>query len=284
MRYRYILPSGHLAEYVDYYFLIEKERFEHTLPVEVFPAPQAEMVFTYGDESSSYSAIGDSEKQLSSDYAISGFFTQKVTYRNARKLGVIMVGFKPWGIQPFLGFSVADITNQNLDLRDIYPTKISGLENEIRSVKTDEARISIIEKFLSGILRIHKPDLLINEAVKQLSQCNGQIPIRALAEKFHLCEKQFKRRFVRTLGITPKLFSRLARFQYLLSLMDSAQVQLLDIAIQTGFYDESHFIREFRDFTNTSPKKYLQGKLTTDLGSYFGEQVKKSLFYNTIYK
>jgi len=66
--------------------------------------------------------------------------------------------------------------------------------------------------------------------------------------------------------------------------MDSAQVQLLDIAIQTGFYDESHFIREFRDFTNTSPKKYLQGKLTTDLGSYFGEQVKKSLFYNTIYK
>lgn len=284
MKYRYVAPSCHLSEYVDYYFVIEKERFEAATPVEVLPAPQAEMVFSYGDESSSYSVIGDGQEHLSSDYAVSGFFTQKAIYRNEGKLGVIMVGFKPWGIQSFIDFPVADITNQNLDLRSIVPAKIRGMEDEIRSVNTTEARINIVEKFLTGMLRVRQPDLLINEAVKQLSQSNGQMPVWELAEKFHLCEKQFRRRFVRTVGITPKLFTRLVRFQSLLRLINNAQVQLLDTAIRTGFYDESHFIKEFRDFTNTSPKKYLQDQMKTDIETYFGEQVRKSLFYNTIYR
>lgn len=284
MKYRYILPSEHLKEYVDYYFIIEKDSGENALPVEVFPAPQAEMVFTYGDERSSYSVIGNSEERLSSDYAVSGFFTQKAIYRNTRRLGVIMVGFKPWGIQPFIDFSISKITNQNLDIKDVYPVKLRTMEDEIRSAQTDEARISIIEKFLVSILRSHKPDLLINESVKQISGSKGQIPIHELARTFHLCEKQFKRRFVRTVGITPKLFSRLVRYQYILSLMDNNQIKLLDIAIRTGFYDESHFIREFEDFTNTSPKSYLKNNVITGIGSYFEEQVKKSLFYNTIYR
>lgn len=284
MNYRYILPSDHLKEYIDYYFIIEKERFENALPVEVFPSPQAEMVFTYGDERSSYSTVGKQEEHLSADYAVSGFFTQKATYRNKGQLGVIMVGFKPWGIQSFIDFPVSEITNHNLDLKNIHPRKIRHIEEEIRLVKTTEARISIIEKFLTGILRPRKSDPMIIESVKQISQFNGQVPVRELATKFHLCEKQFKRRFTRTVGIPPKLFSRLVRFQYILSLMDSAQVKLLDVAIRTGFYDESHFIREFSAFTNTSPRKYLQGNLKTELGLYFDREVKKSLFYNSIYQ
>jgi AraC-like DNA-binding protein len=284
MRYRYLLPSEHLKEYVDYYFIIEKEPGEHALPVDVLPAPQAEMVFTYGDERSSYSVIGDSEEHLSSDYAVSGFFTQKASYRNTGKLGVIMVGFKPWGIQPFIDFSISELTNQNLDIKDVYPARLRTMEDEIRTVRTDEARISITERFLAGILRPCKPDLLINASVKQISLSHGQIPIHELAKTFHLCEKQFKRRFIRTVGITPKLFSRLVRYQYILGLMDNRQVKLLDIAIRTGFYDESHFIKEFEDFTHTSPGSYLKSNAATGIGSYFEEQVKKSLFYNTIYK
>jgi len=269
---------------VDYYFILEKEAFEHALPVEVFPAPQAEMVFTYGDERSSFAVIGKNEEHLSPDYAVSGFFTQKVTYRNHNWLGVVMVGFKPWGVQPFIDFPIGEITNQNLDHKNIFPAKVRVLEDELRMVKTDESRINVIEKFLLSILRPHKSDLLVKEAVKQISMYNGQVRIKALAEKFHLCEKQFKRRFTCTTGITPKLFSRLVRFQYILNLMDKAQVKLLDTAIQAGFYDEAHFIREFEAFTNSSPKKYLQSNLKTDLGAYFEAQVKKSLFYNTIYK
>ena len=282
MKYRYMLPSRSLAEYVDYYFIIEKERFENAVPVEVLPAPQAEMVFTYGDERSSYSVIGENEEHLSSDYAVSGFFTKKATYRNNSRLGVVMVGFKPWGIQPFIDFSIAEITNQKLDFKNIFPSKIRILEDELRAAKTDDGRVGVIEKFLLSILRSHKPDRLVNEAVKQMNQFNGQIPVRELASRFHLCEKQFKRRFVRTIGITPKLFSRLVRFQYILNLMDKAQVKPLILQYRQASTIRRISLKNSR-ILQIYLEKVLQNNLKTDLGSYFEDQIKIP-FYNTIYK
>jgi AraC-like DNA-binding protein len=136
-----------------------------------------------------------------------------------------MVGLKPWGIQPFIDFSISEITNQNLNLRDIFPSEIRTLQDELRTAQADETRVRVIENFLLCILRSHKPDPLVAEAVKQISRFNGQLPVRDLAERFHLCEKQFKRRFARTVGITPKLFSRLLGFQHILNLMDNAHVK-----------------------------------------------------------
>jgi len=283
MEYRYILPSEPLKDYIDYYLIIENPNGGNE-PIEVFPSPQAEMVFTYGDENASYSAFGSEEEHLTSDYAISGFFTQKATYRNQNKLGVIMVGFKPWGIQPFIGFSVSSITDQNLNLKDVYPAKIRLLEDEIRSVQLAEERIAVIEKFLLEILRYPKNDRLIRESIIYINQSQGQATIKSLAKKFHLCEKQFKRRFVQTVGIQPKLFSRIVRFQHVLTLLNSMQLGLLDVAIRSGFYDEAHFIREFEQFAVTTPKQFLLNSQPTALGEYVDEQLKKSLFYNIIYR
>ena len=252
MQFNYILPSERLKDYIDYYFIIEKQKGNHP-PVEVFPSPQAEMVFTYGDENASYSVIGSGKEQLTSDYAISGFFTQKATYRNNHSLGVIMVGFKPWGIQSFTGFPVSEITDQNLDLKDLYPARLRLLEDEIRTVRTTQQRITVIEKFLLELLRYPQSDNLIREAVIAINQSRGQARVRSLAAEFHLSEKQFNRRFVQSVGIPPKLFSRIVRFQHILTLLDNMQLKLLDIAICSGFYDEAHFIREFEQFASVTP-------------------------------
>jgi AraC-like DNA-binding protein len=283
VEYRYILPSEPLKDYIDYYLIIEQPKGGNK-SVEVFPSPQAEMVFTYGDDNASYSVIGTGEEHLTNDYAISGFFTQKATYRNQQALGVIMVGFRPWGIQPFIGFSVSEITNQNLSLKNVYPAKIRLLEDEIRSVKFAEERIAVIEHFLLEILLYPKNDMVIRESIMHISQSHGQATIKFLAKKFHLCEKQFNRRFVQTVGIQPKLFSRIVRFQHVLTLLNSMQMGLLDVAIRSGFYDEAHFIREFQQFAVTTPKQFLLNSQPTALGEYVDEQLKKSLFYNIIYR
>lgn len=283
MKYRYILPSETLKDHIDYYLIIEQPKGDNK-PVGVFPSPQAEMVFTYGDENASYSVFGTGEEHLTNDYAVSGFFTQKATYRNQDRLGVIMVGFKPWGIQPFIDFSVSEITDQNISLKDVYPAKIRVLEDEIRFVKSTEERIAVIERFLLEVVRYPKKDKLIRESIFYINQSQGQAPIKSLAKQFHLCEKQFKRRFVQTVGIQPKLFSRIVRFQHVLTLLNSLQVGLLDVAIRSGFYDEAHFIREFEKFAATTPKQFLVNSQPTALGEYVDEQLKKSLFYNIIYR
>ena len=284
MKYQYLLPSALLQEYVDYYFVIEKDKAEQTLPVEVFPSPQAEMVFTYGDENSTFSALGAGDEQLTNDYAISGFFTKKAVYRNTNQLGVIMVGFKPWGIQPFIGFPVLEITDQNLNFKDVFPAKIRSLEDQIREVNTIEARVAVVEKFLLEVLVEPKPDALIQASVRFISESNGQVPIHALARQFYLSEKQFKRRFIRSVGIQPKLFSRIVRFQHVLKLLQARRFGMLDVAIRSGFHDDAHFIKEFESFTAQTPGEFLKTSGDSELGAYFDEQLKKSVFYNSIYR
>jgi AraC-like DNA-binding protein len=283
VKFSYVHPSDPLKDYIDYYFIIEKRKGDQ-LPVEVFPSPQAEMVFTYGDENASYVSIGNAEEQLTSDYAISGFFTKKATYRNHHTLGVIMVGFKPWGIQAFTGFTVSEITNQNLNLKDIYPIRVRLLEDEIRNANSAQNRIAVIEKFLLEILRYPAIDPMMRAAVISINHSRGQAKIRSVANSFHLSEKQFKRRFVQSVGIPPKLFSRIVRFQHILTLFDKMDIKLLDVAISSGFYDEAHFIKEFEQFTSASPKVFISNTRKTALGDYFDEKLKMSLFYNTIYR
>ena len=81
------------------------------------------MTFTYGDEKSSYVEYGNSGRKLAEDYSINGYFTHKSAYTNQNNLGVIMVGFKPWGLQPFLDFELGEITNTSLDLNLLKPAK-----------------------------------------------------------------------------------------------------------------------------------------------------------------
>ena len=105
-----------------------------------------------------------------------------------------------------------------------------------------------------------------------------------MSAEYHLSPKQFKRRFIKTVGIAPKVFSRISRFQHIINLMDNKQFKLLDIAFESGFFDQAHFIKEFRQFTNETPKDYLNFRYRTELGCYFDQNSTKSLFYNSVYR
>ncbi|MBC7873058.1 MAG: helix-turn-helix transcriptional regulator [Ferruginibacter sp.] len=282
MQFQYLQPSAALAGYIDYYLIIECSDCSERYPVTVYPAPQAEMVFNYGD--SSYEQIGTGEKIRSNDIAVSGFFTQTTTYTNEKNLAVIMVGFKPWGIQSFISFNAGEITNVNLSMENLYRGKIAEVEDRLKTAGGVQQRIGIIENFLLSILRPFPPDELVIASVKEINRQNGQISINRLAQIFFLSEKQFKRRFNNSVGINPKLFSRLVRFQFILQCMEKSKVGLLDKAVQTGFYDEAHFIKEFREFTGKTPSAYIRENKRSGLGTYLDEQFKMSLFYNSIYQ
>ncbi len=282
MEFYYLQPSIALKDYVDYYLVIECAKGLPRHPVTVYPAPQAELVFNYGD--CSYEQIGCGNKVKSTCIAVSGFFTQTAMYTNQNNLGVIMVGLKPWGIQPFMGGGISEITNSNLSIEDVYPGSTSELQDKLRNAAGTAQRIIIIENFLLSYIHPFSSDELIIASVNEINRHHGQVSVRQLAKTFFLSEKQFTRRFNNKVGINPKLFSRLVRFQYILQCIDNRKVGLLDKAVLTGFYDEAHFIKEFREFTGQTPAAYIHSNQRSSLGTYLDEQFKKSLFYNSIYQ
>lgn len=284
MRFRHLTPSPALSDFVDYYFIVESKSTSETHPVEVFPSPQLEMTFTFGAPDTSYVTSGAGDTRPAEDYSVTGFTTSKSVYTNQDDLGVVMVGFKPWGIQNFLDFDVGQLTNRTLDLKNAWPADLRVLEDQVRAVASDAARIGVIENFLLSILRSREQDRMVIEAVHRIVSSNGNRPIRELSRDFHLSQKQFIRRFKRTVGVSPKLFSRIIRFQSIMDLMKTRQFRLLDVALEAGFFDQAHFIKEFREFTGESPRVYLSSRYQTELGRYFEDCTEKSIFYNSVYR
>lgn len=283
MHFNYVKPSTNLQEYIEYYFVIERNKTDNPPPTTVFPSIHPEMAFSFGSPESSFIRRGEEALTKAPDYSVDGFSTSINSYINKDKLGVIMVGFKPWGLQQFIPFGMEEFSNKNLDLREVWPKEISRLEDQLRSKKTDPERIALIERFLLSKLSLSQPDKLIEYAMMRVLNSNGTIAIKDLAATHYLSQKQFTRRFIQSVGITPKLFSRIVRFQGILSLMRQEEMQLTDIAFEAGYYDQSHFIKEFRQFTNESPSSFEHLRLQTTLGKYFEEHRKKSIFYNSVY-
>jgi len=80
-----------------------------------------------------------------------------------------------------------------------------------------------------------------------------------LANDYFLSERQFERQFRKFSGFSPKLFSRIVRFQSALTQYGNNEKSLTEIALETGYYDQSHFIHDFKEFSGYHPKQYFSG-------------------------
>jgi AraC-like DNA-binding protein len=282
MHVRYLLPCPQLQPYVDYYLLMESSHAHDHLPVTVYPTPQAHMVFHYRGQTNEQ--VGTQPVQESGNWAVKGFTTLKTAYLPQSAIGVINVGFKPWGIQPFIPFHAEEITNAKLDLKLVYPKETSLVEERLMEADSTLERVSIVDDFLLSVFKETHPDPLAMGSLQAICANKGMVKVSRLSEEFFLSEKQFVRRFRNLTGVSPKFFSRLVRFQHILRLLENGRADLLSLAVKSGFYDPSHFIHEFTEFTGTTPQAYVKENARTELGTYFDRHVEYASFYHRIYQ
>ena len=114
---------------------------------------------------------------------------------------------------------------------------------------------------LDGFLRSKElqGDLLISKAAGQLQADSGPIDIESLARQSHLSDRQFRRRFEAAVGVGPKRFSRLIRFQRVFGQRHEEDAQAWSqVALDCGYYDQAHFNRDFRAFTGVRPRDIVK--------------------------
>jgi AraC-like DNA-binding protein len=272
----FLRPSERLAPYVSYYFIVENEAQSGEPPFEVnvLPVPHAQMVFSYGDES--YERDMGGPLKHSPGFAITGYTTRTVAYSNPGRLGVIMAGFHPWGLAPFLDFELRQATDRNVDLHRVM-SGTGALERTVRAATSAEQRIGSIEAFLLSHLRKPALDESIVAACKKATERQGLTTVAALADDADLSVRQFQRRFIDRIGVEPKLFLQLVRFQRAFELMDQsgASPDWIAIADTAGYYDQSHFINDFKGFTGLTPTDYLLRMQRSEVGRAFDENIDK---------
>jgi transcriptional regulator GlxA family with amidase domain len=137
------------------------------------------------------------------------------------------------------------------------------LGDEVVKAPTSEKRIEIIESFLLDKLKTEKAyDELAKTSVELLLKSKGQVTIEALAGQMQTSRRQLERRFSTVIGLSPKQLSKIIRLQATLKMMEQKQfTSLTALAYENGYFDQAHFIKDFKEFTGLSPKQFYAGNL-----------------------
>lgn len=160
-----------------------------------------------------------------------------------------------------LGDSAYYFSGSYVDAESVFGSETNVLYDKLSEAKTDSARFIFVESFLKT--RIEKAGKVLNkrivEGINQLSKIDKNMRIDTLAEILNLSKRQMERVFLSEVGLAPKNFARVLRFQKVFALRNrKPYVSLTELAYECGFSDQAHFINDFKSLSGFTPKKYFK--------------------------
>ncbi len=250
MKFDKYFPTDKLKDYIKYYVVSEND-VESEYPV--FPTSGLVIGFQYQGQLSS---IKDQTLTKLAPAGITGIADGYKIFRNYAEIGTILVYFTEIGFTHFASPPANELFNLSLSLDAIFDkNEIGEVEEKLINATTDRQRIKIVEQFLLSQLKDIQADKLIVEAVKLIYDSKGTIRIKELNEKLFISPSPFEKRFRKVVGTTPKKFSSIVRFNSVLDQMNKTK-SLTDICYDNNFFDQAHFIKDFKHYTGHTPEDF----------------------------
>lgn len=175
------------------------------------------------------------------------------------ELDMLVVVFKPLGSGAFLNIPPDEFRNMNVSVSDTGDTELKELTEKVLSERSGKQAVTRIEQFLISRLYRHEGYTYRRiEAAIRAIDTDPTANVSAAADVACLSSKQFKRIFSAQVGVRPKEFMRIVRFQRALyTLQLDPKISLAQLAAGCGYYDQAHMIKEFREFSGYTPVEYL---------------------------
>jgi len=199
------------------------------------------------------------QKKKLSPVFLYGQTVAPIDMHSAGRSGMIVVCFHPYALHSLFKFSAKELTDDCLDISLLSAVRGRQLRDRLWNTGTAHEQVSMLFNYLEQVVEKNKAmaDPGMAHATSRLFQSNGKMPLPALQRMLNLSPRTFERRFEQYIGISPKLFSRIAQFQAALKHLQSGKFdKLSDIAYTYGYADQSHFIRNFSRFTGLSPLRW----------------------------
>ncbi len=180
--------------------------------------------------------------------------------RHEGEVAILGARFRHGAVAPLLPYPVKELEQRILPLPGVWPEVAKVLASAGTRDSPVQELIGTMETALAALLAAaRKPDPMIRRAVKIMAEHQGNLEISALASQLGVSRQTVKHKFDQHIGVSPKLFSKLRRFQAVLGrLSASTKVAWTDLARETGYYDQAHLTREFNHFTGFSPQKFVK--------------------------
>lgn len=189
---------------------------------------------------------------------ISGPHSDFAVIDTACQASTIGVHFKPGGAFPFFKVTVDELRNEHVSLDTLWGTKAGELREQLLEAEPPIAKFNILEHYLMSVMtRDLAHHTAVVFALNKLQAFPHQLKIADVTEKISLSSRRFIQVFKEEVGLTPKQFLRIQRFQNVLQHINGIEeVDWTDIAFTCGYYDQAHFIHDFQSFSGLRPTIY----------------------------
>ncbi|MBP1645523.1 MAG: AraC family transcriptional regulator [Bacteroidetes bacterium] len=273
-----IKPCALLEPFIKYYWILD---YENNLvePIRVIPYGCVQFTLYLGGKINSLGSNSDSSYK--DQAVVTGQISSFFDVIPQGKIRLITIVFKPFGAKPFFDFPISEIKNNIIPIKDINNSDWLDLEKKLSDCKDNKSIITCLEENL--LRKLEKNNLFnsylpinydrVLSAIGRIESTKGCVNIKELSSLVCLSDKQFNRIFADYVGINPKHFLRIVRYQSVLLKLQSSNlseykdIDLHDLVYDFGYYDQSHLINNFKEFTGYTPREYVS--LFSPCSEYF---------------
>ncbi len=261
MDYRTYEVSEALSPLVKCFWSLEAPATDTAEKQRIVPDGCMELIFHYGDLYYQYREDGGVFLQPRA--FVFGQITSALEIAASGKSGILAARFHPEGFDPLATIPLREMENTAVSLEILFGENGLQLETQVLNAANNTERIKIIESFLLERLQSSEAiDRVSKSCVETLLQLKGQVSVDALSDQMNINRRQLERKFSSAIGLSPKQLSRIIRLQATLKMLEKGEFEnLTELAYANGYFDQAHFIKDFKEFTGMSPKQFYADNL-----------------------
>lgn len=258
MFYREYSVQPLLRDYINCIWVMQAETGVFSHPDLLVPDGNIEVILNYGDTATRFYPDG----KVAQNYSGSELVGQRCSWYRHSTTGavdLISISFKPGGLSPFVPFAVADVTANAIPFSSLRDTIFSEMEERVFEEPDLTKKIDIIRQLLlKQVLKNSTKSNHVAEFITRLYAINEFPSIAGFLQYYTINRRKLERDFDHHVGVSPKLLQRILRFRRAITnFYSSRNRNLTALAYDCGYFDQAHFINDFREFTGLSPKKFF---------------------------
>jgi AraC-like DNA-binding protein len=278
MRYSEIKPTAPLRRFVECFWTLEGEGSVDRSPAErILPDGCVELILNFGDL---FQQHFESERQLQPRNFLVGQMTGPMLISPCGAVELLGIRFQPGGTRPFVDVPAHELTDRVVELGSLSGTLERGLLRACADARTLAEKVAAADAFLLSRLIERKYDSQLLALATTIIDSRGLVSVDRLASEAGVSSRQLERRFQREVGIGPKLLARIVRFQQVFRAVEQCNSAWADVAVECGYYDQAHLIRDFNQFAQQTPAVLFASQ--SPLTEAFTRKARTSHFSNTL--
>lgn len=257
MNYRRVKPGASVARFVEFYWILDD-----TAPTDftqrIVPDGRAGIILNFADP---FESRPNNIWQRQPGCFFIGQITAPLLLRPSGPTAMLGIQFRPDGASQLLRLPMRELNDLAFPLDTLCRPLFNQL-NSLRDLRSPARALDALDSVLCSFAdRARSTDAALSYAIAELDRSAGLVSIAQLARRLGWSTRQFQRRFGDAVGIPPKLFARMQRFQGIFRATEGQEPDWVSVALHCGYFDQSHLLRDFREFTGKTPTALLHQEL-----------------------